>query len=249
MNTRSSVVLLLAAGAVLFATACDDHDTVFDPLPDVVHGDGNVVEESRPVGGFSSVDHGGVGDLYIQSGAREQLRVRAEENLLEYLMTEVQAGELVIWKKGVTLFNTRPIEYDLTVGNLDRVALTGAGQIHASNLDTGPLEVELSGTGDIEFVDLNAPSLDVETSGVGDVAVSGSVHTQTIRLGGMSNYDGRDLTSSMAEVLIAYGGSATLRVQDHLTVTIRGSGNVYYIGDPIIDSTITGSGTLVKIGE
>jgi hypothetical protein len=240
--------LLLAAGAVLFATACDDHDSYFEPFPDVVHGDGNVVEESRTVGGYGRVDHGGVGDLYIQPGAREELRVRAEENLIDYLKTEVQAGELVIWKDPVTLMNTRPIEYHLTVGDLDGVALTGAGQVQASSLDTGPLAVVLSGAGNMELVDLTAPNLDVRTSGVGGVTASGSVHAQTIRLGGMGNYDGRDLTSSVADVFISYGGSATVRVQDHLTVTINGSGNVYYIGDPIVDSTITGSGKVVKIG-
>lgn len=249
MNKRSLAALLLAVGAVVFATACDDHDSYFDPWPDVVHGDGNVVEESRTVGGYERIDHGGVGHLYIQPGAREELRVRAEENLIDYLKTEVQAGELVIWKDPVTLLNTRPIEYHLTVGNLDRVALTGAGQIEASDLVTGPLAVVLSGAGNIDLVDLSAPSLDVRTSGVGGVTTSGSVHMQTIRLGGMGDYDGRDLTSSVAEVLITYGGSATVRVQDHLTVTINGSGNVYYIGDPVVDSTINGSGAVVKIGE
>jgi hypothetical protein len=186
--------------------------------------------------------------VYIQPGVREELRVRAEENLIEYLQAEVQAGELVIWKDPVTLLNTRPIEYHLTVVDLDRVALTGAGQIQASNLDTGPLAVGLSGAGGVEIVDLSAPRLDVETTGVGGVTLSGSVHEQTIRLGGMGDYDGRDLSSSVADVLITYEGSATVRVQDHLTVTINGSGNVYYIGDPVVDSTINGSGTVVKIG-
>jgi hypothetical protein len=248
MKTRSSIALLLAAGAMLFTAACTDSDHIINPVPAVVYGDGNVVEESRTIGACSSLDHGGVGRVYIEQGGREQLRVRAEENLIDYLNTEVRAGELVIWKDGVTLLNTRPIEYDLTVVDLDRVALTGAGSIHASNLDTGPLALKLSGAGNVEFVDLNAPRLDVDTSGVGDVILSGSVQEQTIRLRGMGNYDGRDLTSAVADVLIAYGGSATVRVQEHLTVTINGSGTVYYIGDPIVDSTINGSGAVVKIG-
>jgi hypothetical protein len=248
MKTRSSVALLLVAGAMLLAAACSDSDRIFHSTPGVVHGDGNVVEESRAIGACSSLDHGGVGIVQIQQGVGEQLRVRAEENLLDYLNTDMQGGELVIWKDGVTLLNTRPIEYDLTVVDLDRVALTGAGQIQASNLDTGPLALKLSGAGNIELVDLNAPRLDVDASGVGDVILSGSVQEQTIRLRGMGNYDGRDLTSAMADVQIAYGGSATVRVQDHLTVTINGSGNVYYIGNPIVDSSINGSGAVVKIG-
>jgi len=41
---------------------------------------------------------------------------------------------------------------------------------------------------------------------------------------------------------------ATVRVRDHLRATIHGSGNVFYFGDPIVDSSITGSGYVVKIG-
>ena len=53
--------------------------------------------------------------MYIQQGVRGQLRVRAD----------LQAGELVIWKNGVTLLNTHLVEYHLTVVDLERVALTG----------------------------------------------------------------------------------------------------------------------------
>jgi hypothetical protein len=161
----------------------------------------------------------------------------------------VQAGELRIWKDGVTLWNTRPIEFHLTVVDLERAALTGAGQIRGSNLDTGALELLLSGVGSVEFVDLNALTLDVESSGVGDVILSGSVQEQTVKLRRMGNYDGRDLESAEADVLIADGGSATVRVRDHLKSTIHGSGSVYYIGDPVVDSNIHGSGDVVKIGE
>jgi hypothetical protein len=53
----------------------------------------------------------------------------------------------------------------------------------------------------------------------------------------------------VADVRIGSGGSATVRVQDHLSATINGSGNVYYLGDPIVESSISGSGGVVKIGE
>jgi hypothetical protein len=249
MKTRRCiVVLLLAVGAVLSAAACSDSDHIFNPAPAAVHGNGNVVEQTRAIGAFSSLDLQGVGNVYIQQGAREQLRIRAEENLLEYLWAEVQAGELAIWKDGVTLLNTQPIEYHLTVVDLERVALTGAGRIHGSNLDTGPLTLALSGVGNVEFVNLNAHWLDIESSGVGDVMVSGSVHEQTIRLRGLGKYDGRDLTSIVADVRIANGASATVRVQDHLSATINGSGNVYYIGNPIVESSVSGSGDVVKVG-
>lgn len=248
MNTRSTIGRLLAGGAMLLAAACSDSDRVVTSGPSVVRGNGFVVEEVRPIGGFSSINHGGIGTLYIERGAGPELRIRAEENLLEHLKTEVQAGRLVIWKDGVTLLNTHPIEYHLTVVDLEAVSLTGAGGIHGSNLDTGPLDILRSGVGNVDLVNLTAPSIDVESSGVGTLVLSGSVQEQTIRLSGLGSYDGRNLSSAVARVLIGSGGSATVRVSDHLSATFHGSGNVYYIGDPIVTSTGHGSGKTVKIG-
>lgn len=250
MRNRSLIVKILqslAAAGLLLAVACDDSSHVFNPTPVVVHGDGSVREETRAIGSFTRIDLQGVGVLKIQQGAREELVIRAEGNLLEYLQAEVSGGELLIWKDAVTLFNTRPIEYQLTVVDLERVALTGGGGIEGSNLDTGPLTLRFSGAGSIELDDLNAPSVDVESSGVGNVTLSGSVQEQTIELNGMGNYDGRDLDSAEADVRLTYGGSATVRVRDRLDVTIDWSGSVYYIGDPVITSDIGGSGELVKI--
>jgi hypothetical protein len=249
MNTRSAVALLSAAGAVLLATACSDVYEVTNPSLDSVDGNGIVVEESRAVSGFSRITLQGLGRLYIVQGSQEELRIRAEENLIQYLRTEVRGDELVISKDGATLRNSVPIEYHLTVRDVNRVALTGAGNIHGSNLATGPLELRLSGVGNIELVDLSSSRLDVEITGVGDVILSGSADEQTIRLRSLGDYDGRNLETAEAEVLVADGGSATVRVRDRLQATIKGSGDVFYIGDPTVDSRIAGSGRVVNIGE
>jgi hypothetical protein len=248
MKTPILATLLPAAAAVLLAAACSDSDYTLNATPAAVQGNGNVVEESRPIGAFSGLDFRGVGTVYIEQGARQQLQVRAEENLIDHLRTDVQSGELVIWKDAATLVNTRPIEYHLTVVDLDRVRLAGAGQIEASDLDTGPLALQLSGVGGVELVNLQAPSLDVESTGVGDLNLSGSVQEQTVRLRNMGEYDARHLTSNVADVLVANWGSATVRVRDRLRVRINGSGSVYYIGDPIVDSSGSGSGDVVQIG-
>lgn len=244
-----AVVLLLAVAAQLFTAACTDPDFIINSTPpDVVHGNGLVVEESRAVSPFSDVDLAGVGTVYLRQGAREELLIRAEENLLEYLRTDVHAGELAIWRDAVTFFNTRPIEYHLTVVDLDHITLSGAGRIEGTDFDFGSLALVLSGAGDIELGDLGATTLEIDNFGVGDVTLAGLVAEQTVRLRSYGEYDGRDLTSVEADVRLVDGGSATVRVRDHLTATVEGSGSVYYIGDPTVERSINGSGDVVQIG-
>lgn len=244
---------LLAAASLLWAAGCHETEFVVGPQPDsswqsvVVIGNGIVVEETRAIGGCSGVDLQGVGGLYIRQGPREQLTVRAEENLLPYLKTEVHAGTLLIWKDPATLRNTHPIEYHLTLVDVDRVVLSGAGQIRGEDLRTGPLQVSLLGAGNVEIVGLDATGLDVGVSGAGNATLSGSVEEQAITLSSAGAYDGRDLDSARADVLIRSIGSATVRVRDRLDATIDGSGSVYYVGDPVVHSLIRGSGDVVQI--
>jgi hypothetical protein len=241
------VARVLAVAVLSCVTACSEPDRIIHANPDVIDGNGHVVEESRTIGSFSGVELRGIGDVYIQQGPLEQLSIRAEENLLPYLHAEVRSGELLIWKDAATLRPTRRVEFHLTVVNLGRLAMDGAGGIHAAGLATGPLALDLSGAGSIEISDLEAPSVHLDSTGVGLVTLSGTVQQQSIRLEGSGGYSGGDLASREADIVITGVGSATVRVEDRLTAAIGGSGSVYYIGDPAVDSSISGSGRVVRI--
>ena len=89
--------------------------------------------------------------------------------------------------------------------------------------------------------------MDVVARGIGEVRVSGVVDEQTVTLGGMGEYDAQDLQSRTANVRVDASGSATVRVSDLLVAHLTSSGSVYYIGDPAVDATITGSGRLVQL--
>ncbi len=251
--TRTARLVVLLAAAAALATACTEHDVVVNPPsftpPTNIVGNGIVVEETRTVGSFDRITVTGVGNLEIRQGAREELRVRAEENLLDLVKTDVNGGELLIWvADGTRFLTTQPIEYHLTVTSLSRVTVTGVGTVRARNLDVGSLTLTRTGVGSFDFDDLRAGQLTVEAGGVGEFRISGSVQTQTVTLRGIHDYMAGDLLSNQADVRIGNLGSATLRVRDRLAAKITGSGSVYYYGDPTVTSVITGSGHLECIG-
>jgi hypothetical protein len=55
-----------------------------------VRGSGNVVEETREVSGVSGVELATLGTLHVEIGESESLRIEAEDNLLEYIETDVR---------------------------------------------------------------------------------------------------------------------------------------------------------------
>ncbi len=96
---------------------------------------------------------------------------------------------------------------------------------------------------------LVAVSLDVILSGSGNIDLVGSLENQDVTISGSGDYEGADLESLIAEVLISGSGSVNVRVEDQLDVLISGSGNVRYYGSPELDQSVTGSGSIRKLGE
>src|SRR5215813_5905912 len=134
---RLHCALLLA----LVATACSMGG---------VRGSGNVVEESREVRGFSSVQLEGAGDLIIDQTGENSLKIRADDNLLPLLTSEVRGSELVLGTKRFTSINpSKKVVYNITVKSLDGISIAGSGNATARGINTDRLKVSVAGEGKI----------------------------------------------------------------------------------------------------
>jgi hypothetical protein len=217
----------------------------------VVRGSGQVVTEEREIGGATGVDLQSFGTVHIEQGERVGLRVEAEDNLLRYIETDVREGRLEIaHRRGTRLLNTKPIDYWLTVRDLDEVSISGAGNVEADDLQAGRLTIRLSGAGSVHIEDLEAETLYVTLSGAGGLSIEGGVvERQEVVISGAGDYRAQDLDSGETTIRLSGMGSATVRVRERLDVTISGAGSVRYRGDPEVDQQITGAGRVQRIGE
>jgi len=217
----------------------------------VVRGSGRVVEEEREVSGFTGVALNGVGHLTIERGDTERLRIEAEDNLLPYIETQISGGVLEIGQRtNVNLWPKRPINFYLTVVNLESVAVSGSGQVEAPVLEAERFSLAISGSGDAKMDGLDTQELTVQISGSGKVDIAGGkADKQDVSISGSGRYTARDLESMDAQVRISGSGSATIRVSDNLDVTVSGSGDVQYLGRPRIQQAVSGSGKVRSIGD
>lgn len=245
MNKRISLVIALI---VLLMTnlACQ---AIFNRGGgNQVTGTGNVVQEERPVSGINSVLVANQGDLQIEIGNEERLVIEAEDNLMEYLESNVRNGRLILeTRPSINLKNTRPIRYTLTVKSLEGVSTTSSGNITAPALEGDIFSIESSSSGDINLEGLIADRLDVKMSSSGDVTIgSGAVSKQTIHISSSGIYDAQPVQSQEADVRLSSSGDASLSVSETLEGTLSSSGNVYYWGDPDVNVRTSSSGKTVK---
>lgn len=229
-----------------------------NPVAPLVPADGHshhaIVVETRPLSGVRGValDVDVLFDLRIEQGATESIWLQADEALLRYLKTPVRGGILELTYPLDVSQASRPplpIEAVLTLIDLERIELRDGGWITASNLEADELALRSSGVGEIQVSALSARALEVEVLGSGMVLVAGIVDQQQARLAGRGAYEAADLASREATVDVSHSGSATVRVRERLQAAISGSGSIFYFGDPVLESRITGSGEVVRLGD
>jgi len=233
------IVLLAVIMSMLAITSASCKWTI-----GVVRGSGEMEMEEREVSGFNELYFSGIGSIIIVQGDKESLRVEADDNIIGLIETEVSGNELHIgFKRGFNIVPTAKVKFYLTVVDLERIELSGLGDIDCDQFETDGLEFRISGSGNIDF-DLEAKTLDTHVSGLGDINLSGKVDSQKIQISGSGKYDAEDLESKDCEVGLSGLGSATVNVSGDLEIDISGVGNVYYTGSPHISQHISGLGRI-----
>ena len=211
--------------AVVLALACLASSCFGFGGGDTMRGSGNIKTESRSVSDFTGVEVSGSAKLIVEQGQTENLTITADDNLLQYLTSEVKSSKLMLGTKDyVSLQPTAPITYTLTVKRLNTLGASGAVIVDAKDLHTNELTVAVSGSGDI--------------------TVSGEADAQKIAVSGSADYKGESFKTKDTSISISGSGKAVVAASNLLDVQVSGSGDVKYIGEPKVTKSISGSGSV-----
>lgn len=190
-----------------------------------VNGSGNIVTETRNVSGFDGVTVTGAGNILIDQSGAESLTITTDDNLLQYITTEIRDGKLVITgKPGVLYDKVKELTFKVGAKNLNSLQVDGAANVEGKNIATENLSVKLNGAGAI--------------------TLSGKATAQDVALDGVGTYNGAELASQRAKVTQNGAGSAVVRVSDSLEAIISGLGSIEYIGNPQVTKNVSGLGTV-----
>lgn len=237
---RNLIVLLLPA-AIIFSSCSYVGGKK-------VRGKGDVHTETRSVGSFSGVSTSGSFDIYVSSGTQE-VKVEAEENLLQYIETYINDGELRIrTKDGFNLRPTKNVKVYVTNPAFNKIRSSGSGNIIGQNkiISNDKLDLGVSGSADINL-ELDAPEVEAEISGSGNLDLKGSTKKFETKISGSGNVRAMDLMSEETNVKVTGSGDVSVYASVKLVVRVTGSGDVRYKGNATVDSKITGGGGVSKV--
>ena len=234
--------LLLKSAAILFMFTL----TIGCAYAQKVKGNGKTINKTRNVGSFDGVGVSGSFDVILVAGNEGKLDLSVEENLEQYLITEVKDGNLKIkWKKGVNIRTTRSTIITVHFKNISSLAMSGSGDITSKDRIKGKsLDMAVAGSGDIKL------EMDVQTaksaiSGSGDIELSGRAIEFEAAVSGSGDIEAYDLKTEKSELKIAGSGSIGISVEKEIVARVSGSGDIKYKGTPRIeDIKVSGSGSV-----
>ena len=213
-----------------------------------IKGNGNIITTDRSVSDFDKIGIAGSFDVILKKGNEGAISIQADENLMEYIITEVKDGQLKIKpKKGHQLKSTKTIQITVSFNDLEEVSLAGSGDVTTSDaINASDLKLSLAGSGDMNLK-VSTKHLTSKIAGSGNISLNGDTDEFSCSIAGSGNLNGYDLKATIAIAKIAGSGNIKVNAVSEIHAKIAGSGNVYYTGNPEVEkSNALGSGSLKK---
>lgn len=211
-----------------------------------IDGNGEVTEEQRVVADFNKIDISGAYEVLINQSDEERLELEVDENLLEFIETEVKNNTLYISSKQ-PIGNATSLKLYITVIDVEDIDISGAIKLkNKGTYQTENLEVEVSGAGDVDL-DVNVENLIMDMSGASETTLSGSANNFDIEISGAGELQAKKLKTRNTTIDISGAGSAVVHAKKTLNVSVSGAGSVKYKGSPKIEKDISGAGSVEEL--
>ncbi|MBI5009837.1 MAG: DUF2807 domain-containing protein [Bacteroidia bacterium] len=211
-----------------------------------VHGNNKVVTKEREAGSFSGIRASTGIDVYRKQGDNQSITVEADENLHEYILTEIEGDVLVVYTE-VNIRDAEEKKVYVTMKEVKSVKASSAGDvIGQSPVKTEEIEIGASSAGDIKL-EVYAKEIEVDISSSGDVTLRGESDVLEADLSSAGNLNAVDLKVREAEVNVSSAGDADINVSEKLQARASSAGDVHYTCNPkYVDAHSSSAGSIHK---
>lgn len=189
-----------------------------------VKGSGVSATERRDLSDFTAVDVGGVFQVEITAQKDFGVEIEADDNLMEYIKTEVRGGVLKI-----------RTEKKISTRNAIRI------RISAPAIE----RLDVSGAAKVGLVDLKGGDLTIDSSGASKVTATGEAAKLVVDVSGASKIDASGLQAATASVDASGASRVNVNVTGELRSDASGASKITYHGTP--SSVVTKTSGAAKV--
>ena len=196
-----------------------------------VYGNNHVIKKEREAGNFTGLKVSSGIDVYLKQTDDESIIVETDENLHEYIITEIRNGILNIYTEANIREAEKKAVY-VTMKDINSLSTTSAGDIIGETpVRTQNLEISASSAGDIKL-EVYAREIVARISSSGDVTLTGESDILNANLSSAGDLNAYGLEVRDADVSASSAGDADISVSERLMARASSAGDINYRGNP-----------------
>ncbi len=208
-------------------------------------GNGVVVDENRSVTeSFTAVTASEGLDVYVEQGDDFNIRVEADENIIDLIGTDIKDGKLRIHaienigRATKNVYVTLPEITALTSSS--GADLTGRGTLEAEKV-----RLNSSSGADLR-IEIVADEIEADCSSGADIRLSGRANLLYADASSGSDIKAGDLEAKVCNAQASSGADIRVYVTQSLTANASSGADIRYGGDPSVETRKSASGSVSK---
>lgn len=197
-----------------------------------VDGNGEVTTVTRSISkDFTEIKVSQGLDLYLTQANDVALRVEADENLQDLIMTKVENNILRIYTSE-TIRNATSKKIHLNFTDISAIKATSGSDVYATNtIRANDLELIATSGADITL-DVNTKTLHCNTTSGSDIELIGTTEIFIAEATSGSDIKASNLLTKTSKVKATSGADIVVNTSKELTATATSGGDVKYSGNP-----------------
>jgi len=242
MKTLLKITILITTYLMLLFTTTS---CFFDNLSGI-KGSKQVISEEREISAnFNTIKVQQGITVYLTQGNKTDIKVEADDNIIDLLITEVKNDVLNIYfEKNVNKVKARNVF--LTTNDIDKIKTSSGARVQTENtIQCSSLDLDASSGSSIKIL-VNTNEINSESSSGANIEILGNTTNFIASSSSGSNINADKLECVDAKTNVSSGAIINVNVSGILTANASSGGNISYEGNPTEIDKNTSSGGIVS---
>lgn len=210
-----------------------------------VEPSGNVITSRVEMPVFHGIDASGKLNMIIRQGNNHDVIIRADDNLMEMIRTDVKDEILNVSFRGWSGKNAT-IEVEVNLAEIELLKAMAGVKIHSEGTISGHSLRHVVNAGAESRLEIQFDFLELELNGGGNANLRGFVREMKARNNAGGTIEASGLETEKLSISANAGSVSHVFVTGELDVKASTGSVVNYTGDPLVKNITSGSGASVN---
>jgi uncharacterized protein YxeA len=243
MKTANKI-LFIAFGVVVLAIFSIILIIRFELSGEIIEGSGNIVSETHEAQAFNDIEVKGNIEVYLTQGDKHSIMVYTDDNLKEYIKTDIHRDQLVI-SLGKRIKGTEKPRVYIEFSDLENLNASAGAIVFAEEAIQGEeLSIDLR-SGAESHLNLVFEKADIDITTGAEATIKGSVEMLIADIATGSTLNAKNFHAVNCSVNSKSGSQSTVYVSGQLNAMASSGGHVVYTGNPSQKSYTTSGGGII----